>query len=1185
MADRYWVGGTAAWDATAGTKWATTSGGAGGASVPTSVDDVFFTNLSTGTCTIASGNTGAKSINCTGFTGTLVSNNITVAGSITLSSGMIYTPGGTTTFSGTGTLTTAGKAFSEMLIGNGVGTLTLGDALNIATRSITLTAGTFNTASYAVTLNSIITGGVGVRAVTLNASSVTVSGSFNFASALNFTLNAGTSQINFTGGGGGFSGSGFTFYDVSYTSTATTSPALPGTNTFNNLSITAPTAGIKIVNFAANQTINGSLTTSGTSSTQRVQFGSSVAGTQRTLSVATIGALTNTNWQDIALTGAASPWTAPLGVVDLKNNTGITFDTTTLYWVGGAGTWTDAAKWSTSSGGGGGAGVPGSTNNVVFDASSGAGAVAGNSGSPPNYCANFDCSLASVTTANTVNLQCAGNLKLKSGATNTFSNILFLGTGTHTIDPNGATNISAGGGFSIQGTGTFTLMNNWVSGNAFSQNSGTFNTNGYSLSSNAFTVSGANTKVLNLGASTITITGTSGFAYSGSNLTFNAGTSTISTNGTFNAGAGLTFYNVSLNGTSSTPNISGANTYNNLTLVGPTSASVSAFTLNANQVVNGTFTATGSNGNQRVLVRTNDFITQRTITAATVSLTDTDFQKITGAGGGSWTGTRIGNYGGNSGITFTTPKTVYWNLVGGGGTLGSVAWATSSGGTPATTNYPLGQDTAIVEDTGLNSGATLAWNSAFMAIPNLTFATRTLPVTFNIPINIYAVSNITLSSAVTRTGTQTVYFSGSTTLTSAGVTWSNGIDVYDSLTLGSNVTSSSGITLTAGTLNLANNNLTALTVTSTVTNTRAIQFGTGNITTTGSGAAFNLNGTNFTYTGTPTVNISNNSATAATVTSSSFIETNALNFNFTTGTYTLTFSGFVKNVNFTGFAGTLNDSARTIYGNFTFPASGISFSGAGQTTSFAATSGTQVITTNNATINIAFLFSGAGGTRELASDLTLTSNSTLSVERGTFNTNNFNVTAGSFNSTYSTARTINMGSGTWTVTGAATPWNIQTTTNLTLNPDTSTIVLSDTSVSTKTFFGGSLTYNNLTIGGTTGNSTFIIQDSNTFNTLSSTRPVAHTILFGTNRTQTITNFNINGTAGNIITIGSSTGANHTLAKAGGGTVTADYLSISRSTATPTLTWLATNSTDGGNNSGWYFGAFPPPSNGNFFLLF
>ena len=32
MADRYWVGGSATWDNTAGTKWSTTSGGPGGAS-------------------------------------------------------------------------------------------------------------------------------------------------------------------------------------------------------------------------------------------------------------------------------------------------------------------------------------------------------------------------------------------------------------------------------------------------------------------------------------------------------------------------------------------------------------------------------------------------------------------------------------------------------------------------------------------------------------------------------------------------------------------------------------------------------------------------------------------------------------------------------------------------------------------------------------------------------------------------------------------------------------------------------------------------------------------------------------------------------------------------------------------------------------------------------------------------
>jgi hypothetical protein len=44
MAARYWVGGTDNWDGTAGSKWATTSGGAGGAAVPVAADDVFIDN-------------------------------------------------------------------------------------------------------------------------------------------------------------------------------------------------------------------------------------------------------------------------------------------------------------------------------------------------------------------------------------------------------------------------------------------------------------------------------------------------------------------------------------------------------------------------------------------------------------------------------------------------------------------------------------------------------------------------------------------------------------------------------------------------------------------------------------------------------------------------------------------------------------------------------------------------------------------------------------------------------------------------------------------------------------------------------------------------------------------------------------------------------------------------------------
>ena len=42
MVTRYWVGGAANWDVAAGSKWATTSGGTGGASAPTLADTAVF---------------------------------------------------------------------------------------------------------------------------------------------------------------------------------------------------------------------------------------------------------------------------------------------------------------------------------------------------------------------------------------------------------------------------------------------------------------------------------------------------------------------------------------------------------------------------------------------------------------------------------------------------------------------------------------------------------------------------------------------------------------------------------------------------------------------------------------------------------------------------------------------------------------------------------------------------------------------------------------------------------------------------------------------------------------------------------------------------------------------------------------------------------------------------------------
>ncbi len=65
MADRYWVLGNGTWDASSTTHWSTLSGGAGGASAPTSSDNAFFdTNSSASTIytvTVA-GTSGSPSV-------------------------------------------------------------------------------------------------------------------------------------------------------------------------------------------------------------------------------------------------------------------------------------------------------------------------------------------------------------------------------------------------------------------------------------------------------------------------------------------------------------------------------------------------------------------------------------------------------------------------------------------------------------------------------------------------------------------------------------------------------------------------------------------------------------------------------------------------------------------------------------------------------------------------------------------------------------------------------------------------------------------------------------------------------------------------------------------------------------------------------------------------------------------
>ena len=66
MANRYWVGGSGIWDSTNTANWSATTGCAGGASVPTSSDDVFFdTGATNFVVSVAVGQAICKNISVT----------------------------------------------------------------------------------------------------------------------------------------------------------------------------------------------------------------------------------------------------------------------------------------------------------------------------------------------------------------------------------------------------------------------------------------------------------------------------------------------------------------------------------------------------------------------------------------------------------------------------------------------------------------------------------------------------------------------------------------------------------------------------------------------------------------------------------------------------------------------------------------------------------------------------------------------------------------------------------------------------------------------------------------------------------------------------------------------------------------------------------------------------------------
>jgi hypothetical protein len=1114
MASLYWVGGTDNWDATAGTKWATVDGGAGGAAVPTSSDDVFFTAASGANTVTVSVSANCLSLDFTGFTGTFVTTSgVSIAGNMTLSTGMTFTPTASLTFTSTTTgktITSNGKNPGSLLFSGIGGGWTLQDDLTCG--SVNHTTGTLNTNGKTVSMSGYASAGSGVRVLTLGASAITLNSNagWSITGTTNLTVNANTSNITVNASRATFAGAGFTYNNVTVTGFTTLLGVLSGSNTYANLTVTAPTATTTAngVTVTGTHTVTGTFTANGSASNTR--FLLTGGGTINAAAVSLI----DVDFNGITAGGAASPFTGTrLGkrrttTGGADGNSNITFTAgVNRFWVGGTGNWTDSTNhWANSSGGAAGTNnFPLPQDNVVFDAASNTTAytVTMNLAAFVNDISFSAAPSVSgtVTFAGSTALDVAGSVTMLSGMSATFTGTTTFNATTSgkTLTFNGKSLIGNNQAFDGVG-GVWTVQDTFDFGiNIPGLKNGTLDINGKTTTGGGLAHTSTGTFTLTLGAASVTLTRSNGINWSASGMTLNANTSTITLSAaspTFTT-TGLTFNNVSFTSSSSTQiPIAGANTFNNLTLSSFGAQTTNSLILSNDQTVTGTFTVTGNSANNRPIIQSDTAGTVRTITAAVVSLADVDFQDITGAGAASpFTGTRLGDCKNNSGITFPGGVTKYY--VGNTNSwTSSNVWATTSGGAGATNNFPLPQDTAFFDANSFSatgqtvtftSGAragTITFNSGIRGATTFSFSGGTI------------FGDVTLSSAVSfaMSGSSGMTFSGrvTQTVTTNGVSWTalptidsigGTVVLADNLTLPAGV--SSVFTLTNGTLNLNGKTLTIGGLSSNNSNVRSITPNGGNITIA-SNAATLVNmatATNFTLpandplsifctysgaTGTRTITFGSTAGATTTNAPDIIVNHGTDNVTFTSGSTT-------GAINFTGFSGAWTGSTSMIITGSLTISTGMTVSTSNAKT-FGATSGTQVITSNGKAFVFGVNVTAPGATVQLADDLTI-SGASFTLTSGTLDLGTHTLGIGnSFNSSNTNTRSITASTG-GNITlpnNSLGLWSTSTTTGLSVTAPVAVNLTYSGATGSRTITSGAVSLPNLTFNISSGSDSITI---------------------------------------------------------------------------------------------------------------
>lgn len=804
----YWnLAGSQTW---ASNGWATTSGGVPSANnFPLAQDTaVFDDNGSAGTITLGASNIGTLDASARTISMTLTGSvSLFVSGSWIFGSGLTSTYSGSVQFIGRGTnsITCAGKSFSNgaVVIDCFPGTVQLADAFTSSSsniNSLALVSGEFDAGIYNVSLAKFTATNRNIRTLKMGSGLWTLSGSstgtWNLADSTNLVFYKGTADILLTSTSTGFrqfAGGGLSYNKLTLGGNTTTSTTtLTGTNYFTEIASTKTVA--HTINFSSNTQQFGKWSVTGTAGNVVTLLGTSTANIISGpctdgidyLAMGSIGFSANSGGEFYA--GVNSTGTAGAPVYRTAKPAD-----STRYWVGGTGLWNDTNRWSTSSGGAGGASLPRSHDNVVFDSNSNATlyTVTVNAITGGNRCKALTITGPAsgvVTILGSTTLFIHGDITMPTTglAFSSYNGTLQLrGPGVgNTITSNG-NNLSCR--FVVDGGGNWSLADALNTSNTFACYYGSFNTSNFNLSCGFLSADAQrDARSIILGSSIVNVSnldfGTSENVRA--NLTFDSGTSQItctSTSGTFE-GNNQTFNDVIIY---ISHTIRGINTFNNLTFLPQTTDGLHLLTIDNDQIINGTLTFSPSlrpTIRCRV-VKSSLLVEQSTLNCAAISsLIDIDFQDIIISGPPApVSGTRLGDCGGNSGITFVAGSNKYWNLPA-GGDWNSIAWATSSGGAVSLDNFPLAQDTCLFESSGLNSGATVTISSGYSigTIDMSARTTNTMTLSATADISIYG--DWINGTGVTLSGTNDLEFTGvgTHTITSAGKTFTQDILVLRS---------------------------------------------------------------------------------------------------------------------------------------------------------------------------------------------------------------------------------------------------------------------------------------------------------------------------------------------------------------------------------------------------------------------